>query len=67
MRLILTDPPHLLHLLPHLPLQACMQVALASKTRAPPYVVDTRASLFLSLGRLARCSQLQALPPVVQW
>ena len=50
-----------------LPLQACMQVALASKTRAPPYVVDTRASLFLSLGRLARCSQLQALPPVVQW
>ena len=43
-----------------------MQVALASKTRAPPHVVDVRASLFLSLGRLARCSQLQALPPVVQ-
>lgn len=33
--------------------QACMQVALASKTRAPPHVVDINASVFLSLNTLA--------------
>lgn len=63
---ILTHPLHLLHL-PRLLLQACMQVALASKRRAPPHVVDINASVFLSLNTLAPCSQLQALPSVVRW